>query len=183
MFRAIRRAFTGHISLGRSEWCQRGAFSGVGAIVASFVPAECPEGGGYIQKALEQGYLEHPGFACCTDDMFDIFVRFGQCRCCLLPPFVNRQSPCPHTNSRNGLLHLPMHHRNLWFAKEHALAVQIGCRLLVRSPPAKQKSLALPVRSNLHANTRSTRFYPLLRPPLLQPSFGIKDSPHQGFAT
>ena len=135
-----------------------------------------PKGGGvgYVRKALGQGYLEHPGFACCTDDMCDIFVHFGRCLCCLLPPFVNRQSPCPHTNSRNGLLHLPMHHRNLWFAKEHALAVQIGCRLLVRSPPAKQKSLALLVRSNLHANTRSTRFYPLLRPPLLQPSFGIK---------
>ena len=31
---------------------------------------------GYIRKALEKGYLEHPGSACCTDDMFEIFVRF-----------------------------------------------------------------------------------------------------------
>ena len=23
---------------------------------------------GYIQKALEKGYLEHPGSACCTDN-------------------------------------------------------------------------------------------------------------------
>ena len=35
-----------HISLGRWGTCQHGAFSGVGAIVASFVPAECPKGGG-----------------------------------------------------------------------------------------------------------------------------------------
>ena len=34
------------ISLGRVIWCQHGAFSGVGAVVASFVPAECPKGGG-----------------------------------------------------------------------------------------------------------------------------------------
>ena len=46
---------------------------------------------GYFRKALEKGYLEHPGSACCTDDMFEIFVRFRQCMCCLLPPFVNRQ--------------------------------------------------------------------------------------------
>ena len=34
---------------------------------------------GKIQKALKKGYLEHLGFACCTYDMFKIFVRFGQC--------------------------------------------------------------------------------------------------------
>ena len=51
---------------------------------------------GYIQKALEKGYLEH-GSACCTDDMFEIFARFGRCLCCLLPLFVNRQLPCLHT--------------------------------------------------------------------------------------
>ena len=45
---------------------------------------------GYIRKALEKGYLELPGSACCTDDMFEIFVRFGQGLCCLLPLFVNR---------------------------------------------------------------------------------------------
>ena len=32
---------------------------------------------GYIWKALEKGYLENPRSACCTDDMFEIFVRFG----------------------------------------------------------------------------------------------------------
>ena len=34
---------------------------------------------GYIRKALEKGYLEHPRFACCTDGMFEIFVRFRRC--------------------------------------------------------------------------------------------------------
>ena len=53
----------------------------------------CRKGGGnvgYIQKNLEKGYLEYPGSACCTDDMFEIFIRFGRCVCCLLPLFVNR---------------------------------------------------------------------------------------------
>ena len=57
---------------------------------------------GYIRKALEKGYLEHPGSACCTDDMFEIFVRLRRCLRCLLPPFVTRQLPCPHTNSFHG---------------------------------------------------------------------------------
>ena len=78
---------------------------------------------GYIRKALEKGYLEHPGSACWTDDMFEIFVRFGRCLCCLLRLFVNRQVPCLHTNSRNVLLLRPMHHKSLWYAKEHALGV------------------------------------------------------------
>ena len=84
-----------YISLGRVVSCQHGAFSGVGAFVVSFVPAECPVGGGggdvgHIRKALEKGYSEHPRFASCTDDMFEIFVCFGRCLCCLLPIFVNR---------------------------------------------------------------------------------------------
>ena len=42
-------------------------------------PLSVPEVGvcGYIRKALEKGYLEHPGSACCTDEMLEIFVRFG----------------------------------------------------------------------------------------------------------
>jgi hypothetical protein len=31
---------------------------------------------GYIRKALEKGYSEHPRSACCTDNMSEIFVRF-----------------------------------------------------------------------------------------------------------
>ena len=38
--------FQRYISLGHRIWCQHGALSGVGAFVASFVPAECPKGGG-----------------------------------------------------------------------------------------------------------------------------------------
>ena len=71
---------------------------------------------GYIRKALEKGYLENPGSACCTDDMFEIFVRFGRCMCCLLPLFFNfnfnRQLPCLNTNSRHGLLLPRMHHKS-----------------------------------------------------------------------
>ena len=105
-----------HISLGQRVSCQHGAFSGVGAFVASFAPAECPKGYvGYIRKALEKDYLEHPGSACCTDDMFEIFVPFGQCVCCLLPLFVNRQLLCLYTNSHNVLLLPPMRHKNLWW--------------------------------------------------------------------
>ena len=59
---------------------------------------------GYIRKATERGYLEHPRFACCTDDMLEIFVHFGRCLCCFLPLFVNRQVPCPHTNSHSVLI-------------------------------------------------------------------------------
>ena len=152
-----------HISRGRSHLHQLGGFSGVGAIVASLLPTECSGGKGmwgvgYNRKGLEKGYLESPTYACCTDDMFEIFVCFGWCLCCLLPLFVNRQPPCPHTNSRHALLHPQMNHKSLWFGKGHALAVQPGCRLLARSPPAKQKGLVQPVRSNLHAPTKNTKF-------------------------
>ena len=43
---------------------------------------------GYIWNALEKGYLEHPGSACCSDGMFEIFVLFGRCLFCSLPAFV-----------------------------------------------------------------------------------------------
>ena len=108
-----------HISRGRAELCQLGGFSGLGAIVPSFVPAECSGAGGYvgyIRKALEKGHLEHPESACCTDDMFKSFVRFGRCLCCFLPVFVNRQPPyLLHKNLRHVLLLRQMHHRNHWW--------------------------------------------------------------------
>ena len=96
-----------HISQGRWGLHQLGGSSVVVVIVASLlVPTECPVG-----RALEKGYLEHPASACCTDDMFEIFVRFGQGLCSLLPLFVNRQLPCPHTTSLHGLLLPRMHHK------------------------------------------------------------------------
>ena len=116
-----------NISQGRWGLRQLGGFSVVVVIVALFVPTECPVRGGGVcggfRKALEKGYLEHLGSACCTDDMFEIFVRFGQGLCSLLPLFVNRQLSCPHTNSLHRLLLPPMHHRNLCCAKERALGV------------------------------------------------------------
>ena len=65
---------------------------------------------GIFGKPLKS-YLGYPGSACCTDNMYENFVHFGRCVCCLLPLFVNRQLPCLHTNSRNVLLLPPMHHR------------------------------------------------------------------------
>ena len=120
---------------------------------------------GIFGKPFKKGYLEHPGSACCTDNMFGIFVPFGRCMCCLLP--------CPHIKS-NHLLLLPlMYHRNLWCANGHALGVQTGCRLLGGLLPAQQKGCVQRVRSNLHAPTRNTRFCPLQRSLLLQVNFGI----------
>ena len=80
------------ISLGDVDLYQHRAFSRVGAIVASFVSAECPVqgGGGDIRKVLEMGYLEHPGSAGCTDDMFENFVCFGRYVCCPLAPFCQQ---------------------------------------------------------------------------------------------
>ena len=81
---------------------------------------------GYIWRALEKGYLEHPGSACCTDNMSEIFVHFGRCLGCLLPLFVNRQLPCLYTNSLHGLLRPLMHHKSLWCVKGLSLGVQSG---------------------------------------------------------
>ena len=104
-------------------------FQGLVPLLPHFCHLSVPEVGvcGYIRKALEKGYLEHPGSACCTDDLFENFVRFGRCRCCLLPLLVNRQLPCPHTNSHHGLLLPPMHHNSLGCAKGLALGEHSGC--------------------------------------------------------
>ena len=59
--------------------------------------------------------------------MFEIFIHFGRCTCCLLPPFVKRQLPCLHKNSRNMLL-LPPVHPETFGAQKSALW---GCKLKV----------------------------------------------------
>ena len=79
---------------------------------------------GCIWNALEKGYLEDPRSACCTDDMFEIFVRFGRCLCSLLPLFVNTQLPCLHTNSHHVLLLPPMHHKSFWCARARSAVVR-----------------------------------------------------------
>ena len=117
-----------HISQRHRVLRQLGGFSLVVVIVAVFVPTLCPVGGGgYIWKALEKGYSEHHGSACCTDGMFEIFVSFEWHVCFLLPLFVDRRLPCLHTNSRHALLLPLMHHKSLWCAKRLALGVQSGC--------------------------------------------------------
>ena len=86
-------------------------------------------GGGVCRiysESPSKGLFGTPGSARCTDDMFAFFVRFGQGLCCLLPLFVNRGLPCPHTNSLHRLLLPPMHHRNLWCAKERALGGKVA---------------------------------------------------------
>ena len=81
---------------------------------------------GYIWKALEVGYLEHPGLlAVLKICLRCLSVLDGVCAACCL---VNRQLPYLHINSHHMLLLPPMHHRSLWFAKEHALGVKLGQR-------------------------------------------------------
>ena len=104
---------------------------------------------GYFGKAPEKGHLEHPRSACCTDDMPEIFVHFGQCLAFRL--FLSTGSHHVLIQIHATCCCVPMHHRNHWFGKTHALVVQTVCRLLVRSPLAKQKGLGQPVHSNLHA--------------------------------
>ena len=140
-------------------------FRGSVSLLPHLCSLSVPEVGvfGDIQKALENSHSEHPRFACCTDDMVQVFVRFGRCLCCLLPPFVNRQTPCVHINSHPVLLLPLLHHKSFWCAKELALgggtlgASDLKCGW-------QPKSLVLPSASNLHARTKSITFCPLMRP-------------------
>ena len=84
---------------------------------------------GIFGKPLKRA-IRNTGSACCADDMFEIFVRFGRCLCCLLPLFVNRQPPCPHTNSFHGLLLPLMHHRNLGAQKGSLWGSTVGARAM-----------------------------------------------------
>ena len=93
------------------------------------------------------------------------------------PNFVNRQSPCPCTNSRHVLLHPQMHRKSLWFAKEHAPGGEKWVQISGMATPAPQKGLVHADHSNLHATTRNTRFYPLPRSLLLHHSFWIYPPP------
>ena len=100
-------------------------FAGIGATVASFVSTECPIGRGMwgtIGKPLKRAIWNTLGLhaVCCTTCL-RLSSVLGQCRCCSLPLFVNRQPPC--MSSCTVLLLPPMHHRNLWGAKERALGV------------------------------------------------------------
>ena len=83
---------------------------------------------GYIRKALEKGYLEHPGL----HDVLKTCLRYlsvlddACAACCLfLSPgsYHVRIQISPH-----GLLLPLMHHKSLWCAKGLALGVQSGCQ-------------------------------------------------------
>ena len=105
MYMHVHACIRVYISLDDVENCANSVgFRGSLPLLPHLCPLSVPEVGyvGYVRKALEKGYSEHPGSACCTDDMFEIFVLFGHCLCCFLPVFVNRQ-PCPHMNSHHVL--------------------------------------------------------------------------------
>ena len=171
----FHQTFPPHISLGRYRSCQHGAFSGVGSIVASFVSTECPKGRGMwgiFGKPLKRAIWNTPGLhAVLTTCVRFLSVSDDVCAACCPLLLTGTHHVCLQI-SRNVLLPPPMHYRNLWCGKELALGVSGGCRCM--SLAAGQKSLVQPVHSNLHVTTRNTRFYPLLRPLLLQRNFGIK---------
>ena len=99
---SARVATVSNISLGDGNDCANFVcFTGLQPLLPPLCPVSVRRGGGVMWGiwALEKGYLEHPGSACCTEATFETFVCFGQCLCSLLPVFVNRQLPCPHTNS------------------------------------------------------------------------------------
>ena len=69
------------------NWANSVGFRGLVPLFRHLCPLSVPEVGifRYIRKALEKGYLERPGSACCTDDMIEIFVHFGRRLCRFLP--------------------------------------------------------------------------------------------------
>ena len=143
-------------------------FQGLVPLLPHLCPLSVPKGGGdvgYIRKALQKGYLELPGSACCTDDMFEIFVRFGWRVCCLLPLFCQQAA---------------------------TMSVYKFTQRAVASPDAPQKPLvrkrarsggaewvrvtrrpAKPAQKPRAVGSQHTRFCPPQRPLLLQPGFGI----------
>ena len=70
----------------------------IGGMVASVLPTVCTKAGGVCEVYSESPREGLCRTLCCTDGMCEMSVHFGRCLCCLLPVFVNRQPPCPHTN-------------------------------------------------------------------------------------
>ena len=170
-----------HISRGRGVLCQHGAFSGVGAVVASFVPAECPKRGGggmwsifekYLKRAIWStlglhavlticlrflSFLGSTCVACClfmSTGSYHVRIQIHATCCCFSPDAPPK--PLVRKRARSG-----------------------GCPNWVKVTQEPGRQAKKPRRnrySNLHARTRNTRFCPLLRPLLLQPSFGIVKS-------
>ena len=77
---------TEDISRGRCQSCQHGAFSGVGAIVASFVTTECPKGRGMwgiFGKPLKRAIWNTPGLhAVLTVCLRFLSVLYRVCAAC-----------------------------------------------------------------------------------------------------
>ena len=83
---------------------------------------------GYIQKALEKGYLEHPGLhAVLTTCLRFSSVLDGACVACCL--FLSTCSYHIYIQIHStGCLLPQMCHKSLWFARGHALGVKPGGR-------------------------------------------------------
>ena len=97
-----------NISLGHRIWCQHRAFSGVGAFVASFVPVECPKGGGMcgiFGKPLKRAFWRcigwggggpEPYFFCKLAVTVDKLGFF-----CLLWSSFRQTAPYPYPHDSN----------------------------------------------------------------------------------
>ena len=96
---------------------------------------------GYIRKAIQQGYLEHPRSACCTDDMIEIFVRFEWC----LPP-PQKVTTCLHVEAKvveiADMCPNPLHSPPSLTPPSFAL----GTRLPPEVPPQSSKRYSLSSR-------------------------------------
>uniref|UniRef100_A0A7S4GGB9 Uncharacterized protein n=1 Tax=Eutreptiella gymnastica TaxID=73025 RepID=A0A7S4GGB9_9EUGL len=102
-----------------------------------------------MQKTFEKGYSEHPGSACCTDDIFENFVRFGQHACCLLPLFCQRA----RTMSAHKFTHRAVASPD---APQRPLVPKRARSGGVKWVQASRDKVV--GRSNLHVPTKSTRF-------------------------
>ena len=110
-----------------------------------------------IWKALEKASLEHPGLHA----VLMICLRFSSSldsACVACCPFLSTGSHHARMQIHAMRCCIPRCTTKAFFRKGPALAVQTGCRLLPRSPLAKQKGLVQLVCSKLHAPTRNTRF-------------------------
>ena len=106
--------------------CQHGAFSGVGAIVARFVLTGCPVGRGMwgifgkpLNRAIWNSLCLHTVLTTC---LRSLSVSDGACVACCVFLSTGRYHVCIQIHA-NVLLLRPMHHKSLWYAKEHALGV------------------------------------------------------------
>ena len=153
--RVLFRVWLSHLSRGHQVLCQHGAFSGVGAVVASFMPTECPQGGGGIfGKSLKRAICNtlglHAVLTTCLG--FLSLLDDGCVACCLL--LSCSYHVCIQIHATCCCFH-PCITEN--FGAQRARSGGASWVKVTREPARQAKSLA-PVRSNLHVPTWNTRF-------------------------